>query len=139
MNIHRSGSTPPTSSSAAAPANASLEQAQASQRHQEYLDEKKREQERAEKEQSILPQQQEAEEKSQAGSEAACAPTSSWEREIQEWAQIRAQAAERLQKYRLDREREQELADHDEHLPIPRQRQVAMSNSKLRMIQKWLN
>ena len=152
IKTYQPGSTPPTLSFAADPAIGSLEQAldremavwarirgQASQRYQEFQDEKKREQERAEKELLILYQQQEAQEKAQAESDATCTPILSWEREIEEWARIRAQATERYQKYQLERESEQDLAEHDKHLPIPRQRQVVQRKSKLRMIHNWLN
>ena len=186
LPIYRPASTLPTLPEVPDPAIVSLEQAldhevttwaqiraQASQRYQEYQDEKKREQERAEEELLILGEYQEAEENAQAEDEATCTGattfavgvpiTLSWEREIEEWARIRAQAIERYRDHQLEREREQEregeqekereqkregeqerekeqdLAEHDEHLPILHQRQVAKRNSKLRMIHNWLN
>ena len=126
--IYRSASAPPVLPSVAAPVIVTLKQAlerevtvwariraQVSQRHQEYQDEKKREQDRVEKELLILRKEREAQEKAQAELEAtfplatavsASVPiTVSWGRQIEEWAQIRAQATERYQKYRLEREK----------------------------------
>ena len=171
--IYRSASAPPALSSVAAPVIVTLEQslkqevtvwarirAQASQQYQEYQDEKKRKQDRIEKELLILRRRQEAQEKAKAEIEAdltlalavsVSAPiTLSWEREIEEWAQIRAQATERYEKYHLEREEEQELAEDDEHLPIVRQEddehlpvlgqeQEPKIKSKVSMILRWLS
>ena len=184
--IDQSASASPTSTSVTAPIIVSLQQtldhetavwarirAEASQRYQEYQDKKKREQDRVEKARLILRQQQEALDRAQAEFEAlstlatavsvSVPITVSWEREGRKWAQIRAQAAERYEKYQLEREREQEVAEHDEHLPIlpqqheaereeeqdlaehdehlpsPPQQQVAKRNSKMSMVSRWLS
>ena len=138
LPIYRPASTLPTLPEAPDPTIVSLEQAldrevtewaqiraQASQRYQAYQDEKKREQERAEEELRLLRQQQEAQEKAQAESEATFPPTTavpsgipitlSWEREIEEWARIRAQAIERYRNHQLEREREQEKMREEEN------------------------
>ena len=161
VRIYRSASAPPTLPSVASPVILSLDQAlereitvwariraQASRRYQEYQDRKRREQERAERELLILRQQQEARENAQAELEATSALATavsvsdriilSWEREIEEWARIRSQATKRYQKYQLESEREQDLAEHDEHLPISRQQQDAKRNFRMDMVREWL-
>ena len=138
LPIYRPASTLPTLPEAPDPTIVSLEQAldrevtewaqiraQASQRYQAYQDEKKQEQERAEEELLILGEYQEAEENAQAEDEATCTRattfavgvpiTLSWEREIEEWARIRAQAIERYRNHQLEREREQEKMREEEN------------------------
>ena len=151
MRIYRPASILPISPEVPEPAVVSLEQAldheatgwaqiraQASQRCQEYQNEKKREQERAKEESLILRQQKEAQEQAQADSEATCPlttvvsgsvpVTAGWEREIQEWAQIRSQATERYQESQDEKKQEQERAE--EELLILDQQQDAQENTQ---------
>ena len=122
--------------------------AQASQRYQEYQNEKKREQDQAEQELLILHQRQEAHENTQGELEAisTMATTASvgaqiiagWEREIRESAQVRAQARQRYQNSQLERGRGHR-AGYGGHLSVLRQQQGPRSNSRLRMVHNWLN
>lgn len=112
--------------------------ADASERYHRYQDEREPEHDQAEEEQLILPQQQEAQESTQAEPEATCsqATTASasaviiaeWEREIEIWARIRADAAERYREYQDERKREQDLAERE--LLISHQQQEAHENTQ---------
>ena len=158
VRLYRSVSAPPTLPSVAAPVIVSLEQsleheitvwarirAQASQRYQEYQDEQKRREHDWAEEELRISCQEKAQAEFEASSTLATVVSVSvpitvgWERAIERWAQIRAQASERYENYRLKREKERDLAEHDEHPSIPRQEQVPERKLKLSMIRKWLD
>ena len=122
--------------------------ARASQRYQEYQDERNREQDRAGQEMLTLHQQQEAHENTQGELEAisTMATTASvgaqiiagWEREIRESAQVRTQVRQRYQRNQLERGRGHRAEDGG-HLSILREQQGPRNPSKLRMVHNWLN
>lgn len=164
MRIYRPASAPPTLPSVAAPAIKTLDQAldqevtiwariraHASERYKRYQEEKKRKEDRAKE--VVLIRHQEREGLQAAQVEFEVDPTlemalpvgdriiAGWEQEIEEWKQIRAHATERYQKYRLEREKGQEVAGHDEHLRSLRkqQRRESRRSFRMRMVHLWLH